>query len=69
MRCVNSVNIAVLWILLGLAPLLETSLVCTHAWVIGELACANMGKRKELRDKRLQQIAGELGLAYLPDAR
>ena len=103
-----------------LTSLLQTDLVCTHACIIGELACGNLSNRKELlemlqalprlsaatddevlffigrhkimgrgigyidaqllaaaaihsafiltRDKRLQEIAEELGLAYLPGA-
>ena len=99
-----------------LTSLLQTDLVCTHVYIIGELACGNLDKRKELlemlqalprltaatddevlyfigrhkimgrgigyidahlltataihsaliftRDKRLQEIAEELGLAY-----
>ncbi len=99
-----------------LTSLLQTDLVCTHACIIGELACGNLDKREALlemlqalprvtaatddevlyfigrhkimgrgigyidahllaataihsamiltRDKRLQEIAEELGLAY-----
>ncbi len=100
--------------------MLERGLVCTHPWVIGELACGNLGNRKEVlelldalphltpateeevlhfiekrrfmgrglgyidmhllaasvihgveiwtRDKRLKDVAAELGLAYQPNA-
>ncbi|MCX7145339.1 MAG: PIN domain-containing protein [Sulfuritalea sp.] len=32
----------------GLAALLQNELVCTHDFVIGELACGNLGNREEL---------------------
>lgn len=32
----------------ALTSLLQTNLVCMHAWVIGELACGNLGNRKEV---------------------
>ena len=31
-----------------LKSLLQTDLVCTHVYIIGELACGNLDKRKEL---------------------
>lgn len=31
-----------------LATLLETDLVCTHAWIVGELACGNLQNRREV---------------------
>ncbi|BBL72473.1 type II toxin-antitoxin system VapC family toxin [Methylogaea oryzae] len=31
-----------------LSALLHTDHVCTHAWVIGELACGNLGNRAEI---------------------
>jgi len=31
-----------------LAPLLEGGAVCCHPWVIGELACSNLGRRQEI---------------------
>jgi hypothetical protein len=103
-----------------MSSLLDNNLVCTHAWIIGELACGNLGNRQEIlgllqalpqltpasesealhfieahrlmgrgigyidahllaataihaahiwtRDKRLNEIAAELGLAYFPNA-
>lgn len=31
-----------------MVSLLQTELVCTHAWVIGELACDNIRNRQEI---------------------
>ncbi len=31
-----------------LAPLLEGGAACCHPWVIGELACGNLGRRQEI---------------------
>lgn len=104
----------------SLVVLLQSDAVCIHPWIVGELACGNLGNRKEVlellsalpqlipasdgevlhfiasrrlmgrgvgyidmhllaasvihtaniwtRDKRLGDIAVELGLAYLPNA-
>ncbi len=38
-----------------LASLLQTDLVCTHACIIGELACGNLDNRKELLEM-LQEL-------------
>lgn len=41
----------------SLAQMLETSLVCIHPMVIGELACGNLGNRDEVL-RLLQDLPG-----------